>query len=425
MLDKTVITLVGGKGGDGATSFSRGSSGVLGRPDGGGGGAGGPVVLVANRAVETLGHLMGVKSIQGSAGGRGGRSDKTGRTGKVRELRVPLGTVVWVRTNSHDWEPVADLENEGDWVTGAKGGPGGRGNRSFAGPRNRVPMLAEAGGEGEAIEAQLELEIPCDFVLVGPPNGGKSALLGGISAAAPRIAAYPFTTLEPELGVVEWKGRALTVVGLPALVAGSHEGKGLGAGFLRHAARAKAVVYLLDGESSDLVSQYKILEGELAHQPGALTEKAKVVAVNKADLPEAQAQFKKERAQLLVAAGTEPQAISASEGLGVTALLDTVAGLVPESLNERPRVARRPRDLSALVVKEVDSEVSVQKRPDGFEVACSRAERIARGSDLSNWRARMQFHRVLGSLGVLKALEAQGVRSGDTVRIGPVELEWR
>lgn len=255
--------------------------------------------------------------------------------------------------------------------------------------------------------------------------GGSQPSLAGSRGAAPKVAAYPFTTQEPELGVVEWEGRVLTVIDLPSLVAGAHQGRGLGSDFLRHAERAQVLVYLLDGEMPDLVGQYLTLAEELEQHSGELTEKERIVAVNKADIPEVQAYFREQQGLLQAAAGTAPVAISALHGEGVAALLGAVAGLIPQALDERPQVAKQPRDPSQLVAKEVDSGVRVWKRADGFEVACSRAERIARGSDLNDWRARMQFHRLLDTFGVLKALKEKGVSSGDTVHIGPVELEWR
>ena len=323
-----------------------------------------------------------------------------------------------------EWEAVADLVEGGEWAVGARGGAGGRGNLGFASSRERSPMLVEDGGEGEEVEVFLEWKLRCDVAVLGPPNSGKSTLLQRVSNARPRVEAYPFTTQEPVLASVDLGARAATLAELPALLPGAGGGRGLGAKFLQHAERAWVVVYLLDGAQGDLSTQYRYLHEELGLHSSGITEKPKLVVVNKADLPEALSQVREQGKELQGAAGAEPLVISAATGDGVDALLAGLSRLLPKTDGWRAPAAGAPRDPSQLVVTEVDSPVKVWTQADGFGVSCAPAERIARATNLGDWQARIQFHRLLDRMGVLRALMEKGVRPGDTVRIGPVELEW-
>ena len=413
-MDKKQVLIKGGKGGDGVVSFADTAS-LTGGPDGGTGGLGGPVLVEVTAGVRSLDHLSGVMEILGEDGESGGRNNKTGRAGTRRRVLVPLGTEVWRKEGSGEWEQLVGLAAGEETVIAARGGIGGRGNRSFATPTERAPRLAEGGTEGETGEVLLEFKRASDVALIGPPNAGKSELLRRVSAATPRVASYPFTTTEPEVGVAAWKGRAFTVVEIPALLGES----------LRHAERAQVVVYLLDGEQQDLVSEYVRLVEAVGLHAGRAGEKSATVVVNKVDLPEVQARFDDQQEGLHAVSGGDPLSLSALRGDGIEPLLDKVMRLLPPESWAKKGEAKKREARTKLPGKQVDSTVLVVKRGVEFEVTCPQAERIARVVDLNDWRVRMQFHKVLGKLGVLKALERQGVGPGATVRIGPVGMEWR
>ena len=319
---------------------------------------------------------------------------------------------------------LADLVGDGASVAVARGGFGGRGNHRFVRPTNQEPLLAEAGEEGAAVDLLLEVKLLADVALVGAPNAGKSTLLSVVSQAKPKIADYPFTTLEPVLGVVERHRRGLVLLDVPGLVEGAHLGKGLGLEFLRHVERVQVLVQLLDGAQEDLTKEYGQVAGELDAYPGGLSEKPKLVVVTKMDLPEVAERYQEQRRRIGAAAGQEPMAISSATGEGVERLLDAVLALVPEAEPEDAMAKAAPREKPPPVERPRRSSVEVTRRNDDFLVACREAELVAEVADLHNWKARMQFHRLLKRLGVLKALEQRGVEPGDTVRIGKAELEW-
>ena len=339
-------------------------------------------------------------------------------------MTVPTGTWVAVVEDDGRKRGLADLLLDGDSIVVARGGEAGRGNKRFAGPTNQEPMLAEVGEDGQEIELWLEVKLLADVAIVGAPNAGKSTLLRAVSRARPKVAAYPFTTIEPALGVVEARTRSLVLLEVPGLIEGAHVGKGLGLEFLRHAERVQALVQLLDGEQDDLVAEYWWVAAELEAYEGGLGEKQRRVVVNKVDIPEVRARFEVERARLAAVGGAEPLAISAATGEGLGALVDALLLMVPE------RVPPSPLEESAVPPATPErrpkrTPVQVSQEGHEFVVTCREAERLIPLADLGNWTVRMQLHRELDRLGVLRALRAKGVESGDTVVIGSAELEWQ
>lgn len=292
-IDEAVIFVKAGNGGNGTISFRREKYVPKGGPDGGNGGNGGNVIIRADKQLGTLLDFRYKRSYKAESGENGRGKDQTGKTGVDVVLRVPCGTLVM---QGSDRTVVGDLLHEGDEVVVAKGGKGGRGNAEFATSTNQAPRIAEPGTPGEDCELNLELKLIADVGLVGFPNAGKSTLISVVSAAKPKIADYPFTTLTPNLGIVRFaEGKSFTLADMPGLIKGAHLGKGLGIQFLRHIERTRVLVFLIESISEDPKRDYEILLNELASYNAALAKKPKIVALTKIDLFEEKAQKRLKR----------------------------------------------------------------------------------------------------------------------------------
>ena len=290
MVYKKEIVVVGGRGGDGCVSFRREKYVPFGGPDGGDGGAGGNVVITCDSNLADLDSLGRKKEFTAADGHRGEGTRRRGRKGKDLVISVPVGTMAFSGGTSDQRVFLADLTTPGQRVLVARGGSGGLGNARFATAVNQAPEIAGKGQSGEERYIVLEVKLITDICIVGPPNSGKSTLLAAISKARPEIADYPFTTCRPVLGVVPGDRRDFVVAEIPSLVEGAHSGKGLGNDFLRHAERTKLLIYLLDGSSPSIVDDLATLDEEVALYKD-LSRKAKIVAVNKIDLPEVQSRL--------------------------------------------------------------------------------------------------------------------------------------
>ena len=421
MIDTKQIIIRSGKGGDGAISFIHERFRPKGGPDGGDGGWGGDVYVVARRGISALGHLHRTNRGIAEDGHPGRATDRTGRKGKDRVIEVPMGTVVYEVGKGDERTQLLDLVKPDVKMVIARGGEPGHGNHRFATSTNQEPVLAEAGDSGEERHILLEVKVLGDVALVGAPNAGKSTLLASISRAKPKIADYPFTTMEPVLGVVWHKGRELVVVDMPGLIEGAHEGRGLGLEFLRHIERVRVIVHLVDGTVENVGEEYRRTAVELSAYPGGLDEKPRIAVLNKIDIAEVREALDEKVAALRETAGPETMAISGLSGEGVQELLDRVLPLIPEEAEEAAEAVAEPEPAVRPAGRE---RVSVERDGEVFVVRCRQAERFAPMVKFSNWRARLQFHAVLEQLGVIEALEKAGVEPGDTVRIANQELEW-
>jgi len=326
---KKGITVVGGNGGDGSVSFRREKHVPFGGPDGGDGGDGGRVVIACNPNQVDLTSLGRRSEFAAEDGRRGGGSQKRGRRGKDLIISVPVGTMVFAGGQSGQETLSADLKTSGQRIVAAKGGRGGPGNARFATSVHQAPEIAGKGEPGEKRSIILEVKLITDIGIVGPPNSGKSALLAAVSRAKPEIAGYPFTTRQPLLGVMPGDKRDYIVAEIPALVEGAHLGKGLGNDLLCHAERAKLLIYLLDGSSSSVVDDLGMLDREVA-QYDDLGHKARIVAVNKVDLPEVQASLPALR-QCLAGLGVPVFYISAVSGEAVLELTRKAIEMVEQA----------------------------------------------------------------------------------------------
>ena len=324
-IDEATLDVAAGDGGDGAVSLRREKFAPRGGPDGGDGGRGGDVVVVGDRNLATLRDQRYRTEVRAGRGDDGAGSNRTGADGEDALVRVPVGTLVRDLAAGPDSEPIADVVEDGQRVVVARGGRGGFGNARFATPTRQTPDFAKPGRPGERRRLALSLKLLADVGLLGLPNAGKSTLLGRVSAARPRVAGYPFTTLIPCLGVVEHDDRRFVVADVPGLVEGASEGVGLGDRFLRHVERTRVLVHVLDAgtallEERDPLADYAAIRGELEAYDPSLLERVPIVALNKIDLvPDREALAPVERA--LAARGGTVLRLSAATGEGVPALV--------------------------------------------------------------------------------------------------------
>jgi len=403
-VDQVQVNLRGGDGGAGAMSFRREAHVPKGGPDGGDGGSGGDVIIRADRNVASLLAFRDHPHRRAENGRHGTGGKRHGARGKDLEVVVPEGTVVKTR----EGEVLADLVTHGARYVAARGGRGGRGNARFLSNARRAPGFAEQGEYGEEHWLRLEVKLLADAALVGFPNSGKSTLISSVSAAKPKIANYPFTTLEPHLGIVRFQDHEFALADIPGLVEGAAEGRGLGHEFLRHIERARVLVLLLDlasvdGRSAD--DQEAILLDELRRYEPELLERPRLVVGNKADVAE-DAEFDGLR-------------ISAVTRSGLDELLGRIGTLVDEARAAEPEpegfVVLRPEETGFSVTREDDRSWRVHGKV---------AERVVAMADLTNAEAIAYVHERFRRIGVERALQRAGAREGDTVRIGAIELEY-
>lgn len=415
--DEAKIMVRSGDGGSGLVHFRREKYVPRGGPSGGDGGKGGDVILEVNPTLNTLIAFTRQAHFKAESGSPGGTNDKTGRSGADLVVLVPPGTVVRDAGSS---ALVADLTAPGQRVTAAKGGRGGRGNARFASSTNQAPRIAERGEPGEERWLALELRLLADVGIVGVPNAGKSTLLSVISNARPKIAPYPFTTLEPNLGVVLVGDRDLVFADIPGLIEGAHHGAGLGHDFLRHVQRTRVLVHMLDGASENPLADFHQINTELALFDDRLAQKPQIVVLNKMDLPQAQALWPKLQRDLATL-GREAMAISAATQHGVREVVNRAVQL----LDALPAARPEAEELPVYQLGEDPLAFSVERVGQGeYRVS---GKRIERAVAMTHWdydEAIDRFQRILESMGITAALEAAGVQTGDTVHIGEMELEW-
>jgi len=421
MYDRAEIRVRAGAGGNGVVSFRQEKFVPFGGPDGGDGGDGGDVIIMADGSVTSLRVFERKRFYRAADGGSGKGKKKHGKKGKNLILTVPVGTVVLYKTQVVSDAVIADLEQSGQEAVIARGGKGGLGNTHFASSTNQAPQIAQTGEAGEENSVILELRLIADVGIIGYPNVGKSTLLAACSAAKPKIASYPFTTLEPILGLVEVGQRSFVVAEIPGLIDGAHLGRGLGHDFLRHITRTKILIHLIDGSSASPVEDMIQVNAELSLYDSALAQKPQLMVVNKIDLPQVQALLT-EIKDAFGAVGASPLFISAATGEGVSELMAEVMETVSQVTVERgagEKIARKVFHPQPRV-----AGPSVHKDGDTFVVIAPELERIVARTDVSRPEVRWQIRRQFTRLGVSKALEKAGVKPGDKVRCGNLEWEW-
>ena len=416
-IDEISIYVQSGKGGDGMVHFLRQKFIARGGPDGGDGGRGGDVILQVNPKLNTLAHFQQNARFIAKDGRNGGSTNMTGRSAEHLIIPVPPGTMVYDAATD---ELLGDLVEPGQTLTVCKGGRGGRGNQHFASSRNQAPRTAERGEPGQERSLRMELKLIADVGIVGVPNAGKSSFLAAVTNARPKIANYPFTTLEPNLGVALLDHlNSLVLADIPGLVEGAHMGVGLGDAFLRHIQRTRVLIHLLDGMSEDPLADFSQINSELALFDAGLAKKPQIVVLNKMDQPEVQERWPKIRKELKKH-GYEPFAISALARTDVNPVLWKAVELLqtapePTVVGELP-VYRPEEDPRTFTVEKTDS---------GYVV---RGRAIERAAAMTYWEhdgSVRRFQRLMETLGVEEALRKAGVEEGDTVTIGGFELDWQ
>ena len=417
-IDQIIIQVESGKGGDGAVHFRREKYVPRGGPDGGDGGRGGDVVLTVSRHLNTLFPFQHKRIFRADSGKPGRGSNMTGRSAEDLLIEVPPGTIVY---DDESGDVIGDLVEEGQRLVICRGGRGGRGNARFANARNQTPRIGERGEPGEERTLRLELKLIADVGIIGVPNAGKSTLLAAVTNAEPKIAGYPFTTLQPNLGVANLNGdNTLVLADIPGLIEGAHQGIGLGHDFLRHVQRTRVLIHLLDGLSEDPLADYAQINSELALFDEDLGNKPQVVALNKADLPFVRDLWPDYEKLLKDHGIQKPMMISAVSGENVRQLLYRAAQILAEAPAPAP-VAEIP-----VYRHETDpNEFIIQREDDGsYRVVGDSIERAAAMTYWEYDQSVRRFQHILETIGIDQALRDAGVSPGDTVHIGDFELEW-
>jgi len=419
LVDDVKINVKSGNGGDGVVAFRREKYIPHGGPAGGDGGKGGDVIFKVNPNLNTLNFYKFNNHHKAAHGTKGGSSNKTGANADDLILEVPAGTLI---KDEETGEVLADLVSPDDSVVILKGGRGGKGNARFATASNKAPRIAEKGAPGIEKWLRLELKLIADVGLVGVPNAGKSTLLSVVSNAKPKIAPYPFTTLEPNLGVVIYDHQDLVFADIPGLIEGAHMGIGLGHSFLRHVSRCRVLVHVIDGMSEDPVADFNQINTELALYDETMSDKPQIVVFNKMDLLEAQEYFPLVEEELNKR-GVEVMPISAVAQQNIKQLIQRAFYEIDQLPEEDPE-----EQLYQMPVYELEDEAPIFTLEHPEEgVFIVKGERIERAAAMTYWdyeQAVLRFQKILDVLGITKALKEAGVEPGDTVYIGNHELEW-
>ena len=427
MIDTVRLNIRAGNGGNGCTSFLREKYRPRGGPNGGDGGDGGNAYLAGDSSFNTLLHIKFNSTVYCESGQHGKGKNRRGGNGEDTVIPVPIGTVVWRLNKDGSRDFLTDIRGESPYLVG-RGGKGGWGNARFSTSTNQEPVLAERGERGDGAVLFLELKLLADVGLLARPNAGKSTLISRCSAAKARVADYPFTTVEPVLGVVRSGNRDFVMMEIPGLLEGAHKGVGLGHQFLRHAERARLYVHLVDGLAEDPAHDYRMVRGELLNFNPELGEKRQLLVVNKLDVTE----VREARDSISVVlqdalsseggSGGDVMFISAVTGEGVGAMLGRISSILEEL----------PKDLSE---DEDESWPPTPRRPergpeavrleDGvYVIESDRLERLSALADTRDQRVLLQLWREMRRTGIAEKLIDEGIEVGDTIRIGKVEVEW-
>ena len=416
-IDEATLFIKSGKGVDGVVHFRREKYIPRGGPDGGDGGRGGNVILKVSPTLNTLYEFHHKQRFIAPDGERGGRSNRTGHSADDLVIYIPPGTVIY---NNVSGEIIADLVDENQELLLCKGGRGGRGNARFANSRDQAPRIAERGEPGQELMIKLELKLIADVGIIGVPNAGKSTLLAAVTNAKPKIADYPFTTIEPNLGVARLDDETtLILADIPGLIEGAHLGTGLGFEFLRHIQRTRVVIHVLDGLAENPILDFAQINTELSLFDPELTTKPQIVAVNKMDLLEVQERWK-EIEKGLKEKGILPLPISAVARTNLTQLLYKAV----EFLRITP--AAEGESMVPVYHPHTDPrDYEIKRISKGWRII---GESIERAAAMTYWEydeSIRRFQRILETLGVDGQLRKAGIQEGDMVFIGEYELEWK
>ena len=418
-IDNVTITVKAGDGGNGKLSFRREKYVSKGGPDGGDGGNGGNVIFEASRNQDTLVKFRFDKQVRAFPGGGGGDTNMHGRNGKPAIVQVPIGTII----SKDSGEQLFDLTIDGQQAIVARGGKGGFGNAHFVSSRRQAPNFAEKGEPGDELDLRLELKMIADVALVGLPNAGKSTLLSRISNARPEIADYPFTTLKPNLGVVQIDDEtSVLFADIPGLIEGAAEGKGLGHDFLKHVERTAVLVHLIDAYNDNVVEAYRTIRDELEAYKTVLSGRPEVIAVTKIDGLDDEIANDLIK-QLKKAAGKQAtvMAISSQSGIGLKSLLfkvkeAVVAARMAEAAVQAESAAESK--MPVLTLADTDTSWRVSKQDGRFIVTGRKIERFALRTDFDNEEGLQRLRDIMRKMGIMHKLLREGLEPGSKVQVG-------
>ncbi|HBW35697.1 GTPase ObgE [Desulfosporosinus sp. BICA1-9] len=418
--DQAKIYVKAGDGGAGAVAFRREKYVPEGGPSGGDGGRGGNVVFIGDEGLRTLVDFRYKRHYKGDRGDHGQAKNMSGRGGEDIILRIPVGTVV---LDDSTGEPIADIIEHDQRVVVAAGGRGGRGNARFMSNTNKAPTLAENGEPGEERWLRLELKLLADVGLVGFPNVGKSTMISKVSAAKPKIADYHFTTLIPNLGVVDIEdGESFVMADIPGLIEGAHSGAGLGHEFLRHTERTRLILHVLDisgSEERDPLEDFRIIEEELRLYSPELALRPVIIVANKMDIPGSEENL--QRLKEAVDGRNEIFSVSAAKGEGLQALIYRIAQILPDI--PVPEIVSLPVD-HRVTKAESDPRFEILKEEDLFIVVGKEIERHAKMTLFDREESVYRFQNIIKAMGIDDALNAAGIKEGDKVEIAGYKFDW-
>jgi GTP-binding protein len=416
-VDKVQVNVKAGDGGDGIVSFRHEIYVDKGGPDGGDGGKGGDIIARASRNENTLAKYRFNKLIKAENGTNGAAQKKRGKSGENLILVVPVGTVI-----IRDDQVIADLNEDGAECIIAKGGDGGYGNAHFTSSVRQAPKVAEKGEKGEQFDFILELRIMADIGLVGLPNAGKSTFLSVVTNARPEIANYPFTTLVPNLGVVDLdQNKSLLLADIPGLIEGASLGKGLGDEFLRHVSRCQILLHLIDSASEDIARDYQIIRNELQNYSPELANKKEIIALTKIDLVDSEiVEYQKQQLEKAAGQNTQIYAISSSAHMFVKELLYELSSIVQTELSKATPNDQPEAGIPVITLKTKPQEIAwtIKKKSNYWLVEGHKIEKFARRTDFDNPHGVARLRDIMKKMGILRELNRLGAEVGSEVRIG-------
>lgn len=412
-VDKVKVEIVAGDGGRGVVSFRHEKYVDKGGPDGGDGGKGGDVVFIASSNTNTLAEFRYSKKLEAESGQSGSKRKRHGKNGKDLIVKVPVGTVV----SDQNGDVVADLIIETQKVIIARGGRGGFGNAHFTSSVRQVPRIAERGEPGEILVAQLELKMIADVGLIGLPNAGKSTFLASVSNARPEIANYPFTTLTPNLGVVDFGKKSILIADIPGLIEGASQGKGLGDEFLRHIERTTVLVHLIDAYSDDVALSYKVINEELKAYSKRVATKPQLVVLTKIDgLDKEIVADKISNLKKVVPSRTKTMAISSVSGENIKEALEQTVELIEKRVTAEAKAEKS--SVPVLTLKNQDQKWTVKKTKGGYSVTGHKIEKFAARTDFENSHGQARLRDIMRKMGIMHELERKGIKPNEVISIG-------
>ncbi|HXH04925.1 MAG TPA: GTPase ObgE [Candidatus Nitrosotenuis sp.] len=428
--DSALISVIAGRGGDGAVSFRHEIYVDRGGPDGGDGGKGGDITFIADESKNTLVDFRYKPEVKAEHGERGGKRRMHGKNGENRRVSVPVGTIVY-----RDDVLIADLDRKGMEVIIAKGGDGGFGNAHFKSSTRQAPRVAEVGEKGDEFEARLELKLLADVGLVGFPNAGKSTFLSVVSNARPEIADYAFTTLTPNLGVADIDNTSLLIADIPGLIEGASEGKGLGDAFLKHVERTAVLLHLIDAYTDDVAAAYQTIRTELRNYSASLNERPEVVALTKTEgMDEELIGMQRTALEGVIEQGSEIFIISSSAHIGIEPLLRRLAQQVVAAREAEKEVIEEEDEMPTIALSEVEKEDAWKVRVEEgrFIVTGVKIEKFAARTDYGNVHSVNRLRDIMRKMGIIHELVRAKAKGDDIVSFGeageyqiPLEGSWQ